>query len=126
MNNIFTSFFKSQNGEQRKQLMLQDLMRREVELTRDIFGPVPKGVKREFFCLDQNTWVWYEESADEKGRRQAVTTRYVVRPTEILKSQNGGPYQRLKIDEAKNFQKAAHAYRSKVHENLYDTRKKIA
>lgn len=100
-------------------MMLQDLMRREADLARDIFGPIPKGGRRDFFCLDKNTWVWYEEWIDESGRRKQLTTRYLVRPREILKSQNGGAYYRLSIEEAKNFAKATRAYRDKVATSLY-------
>jgi hypothetical protein len=94
-------------------------MRREADLSRDIFGPVPKNTKREFFCLDKNTWVWFEEWTDDNGKRQQVTTRYVVRPKEILKSQNGGAYQRLTIDEAQNFYNATKAYYKKIKTHLY-------
>ncbi len=121
--NIFTQFFKSTNSEDRKQAILQDLMRREVEVTRDIFGPVPKGVRRDFFCLDRHTWVWYEEWTDDDGQLKQMTTRYVIRPKEILKSQNDGAYRRLSLDEAKNFQKATHSYYQKIKTHLYADKK---
>lgn len=118
--NIFTQFFKgAANTVDRKQQILQDLMRREAALTRDIFGPVPKGGRREFFRLDRTTWIWFEEWTDANGQRQQVTTRYVVRPKEIVKSQNGGDYYRLTVDEAKNFYRAVEAYRKKVKSGLY-------
>lgn len=117
--NIFTQFFTKTSSEERNHAILQDLMRREVALTRDIFGPVPAGNRREFFCLDKHTWVWYEEWTDEQGVRRQITTRYVVRPREILKSQNGGAYHRLTIEEAKNFQSATQAYYHKVKTHLY-------
>ena len=117
--NIFTQFFKKTNSAERKQAILQDLMRRESELTKDIFGPVPAGRKREFFCLDEHTWIWYEEWTDESGQRRQVTTRYSVRQKEILKSQNGGPYHRLNIEEAGNFNKAVQTYHQRVKAHLY-------
>jgi hypothetical protein len=117
--NIFTQFFTKTNSEERNQAILQDLMRREVALTRDIFGPVPAGTRREFFCLDKHTWIWYEEWTDAQGIRQQMTTRYVVRPREILKSQNGGAYYRLSYEEAQNFQGATQAYYQKIKTHLY-------
>ena len=117
--NIFTQFFKGTNSEERKQAILQDLMRREVALTRDIFGSVPAGTQREFFCLDKHTWVWFEEWTDSQGVRQQVTTRYIVRPKEILKSQNGGAYHLLTIEEAKNFHEATKAYYARIKTHLY-------
>lgn len=121
--NIFTQFFKSGTNEGRKQAIIKDLIRRESELSRDIFGPVPKGTRREFFCLDKNTWVWFEEWTNKNGQRQQLTTRYIVRPNEILKSQNGGAYHRLSIEEAQNFHEAAKSYQRKVKTHLYTDKK---
>lgn len=117
--NIFTQFFKGGNAQDRKLAVQQDLMRREAALTRDIFGPVPKGTRREFFCLDKATWIWYEEWTDDNGQRQQITTRYLIRPKEIVKSQNGGAYNRLSIEEAKNFYKAAQTYYKRIKTQLY-------
>lgn len=121
--NIITQFFKKNSPEDRKKSVTQDLIRRESELTRDIFGPVPRGTRREFFCLDKNTWVWYEEWTDANGKLNQVTTRYVVRPKEIIKSQNGGAYHKLSYDEAHNFHKATHSYYEKVKNGLYVNKK---
>ncbi len=121
--NIFTHFFSSKSNKEtvRKQAILKDLMRREADLNKNLFGPVPKGTKRDFFNLDKHTWIWYEEWTDDSGQLQQMTTRYVVRPTEILKSQNGGAYFRLTTDEAKNFQKATDSYIKNAKKNLYAT-----
>ena len=118
---IFTHFFKqdTRSEEERHQAILQDLMRLEIDKTRDIFGPLDEGTKRDFFCLDRNTWIWYEEWTDEQGRRRQMTTRYMVRPSEVLKSQNGGPYQRLSLDEARNFKRAVEVYVQRVKTELY-------
>lgn len=121
---IFTQIFKhdTPSDEEHKQEILQDLIRLEIETTRDIFGPLAQGKKRDFFCLDKNTWIWYEEWIDEHGRRRQMTTRYMVRTNEVLKSQNGGQYQRLSLDEARNFRQAAEVYTQKVKAQLYEDR----
>ena len=75
-----------------------------------VFGQIPAGNRREFFCLDANTWVWHEEWTDQSGQRQAVTTRYDVRPSGILKSQGVHSYQRLTPIEERNFRTAAKLY----------------
>lgn len=118
--NIFTQFFKTKKdtAEQKREL-LHDLMKRESELARGIFGQVPKGGSREFFCLNSRTWIWYEEWINEQGVHKSVTTRYVIRPNEIVKSQNGGAYHRLTILEAKNFHNAMKAYQQRVEQGLY-------
>jgi hypothetical protein len=75
-----------------------------------IFGPMPQGVRREFFCLDPHTWVWHEEWTDERGQHRAVTTRYDVKKQGILKSQGVNSYQRLTEQEERNFRAAAKQY----------------
>ena len=75
-----------------------------------IFGAVPGGVRREFFCLDPHTWVWHEEWTDQRGQHHAVTTRYDVNRHGILKSQGVNSYQRLTEQEERNFRAAARQY----------------
>jgi hypothetical protein len=94
------------------------LLRREAKIGGRLFGPPPAGGRREFFCLDEHTWVWYEEWLDGSGQRHIKTTRYDVRPTGVLKSQNGY-YQRLEREEAERLLAAARLYRDKVRAELY-------
>lgn len=75
-----------------------------------VFGEIPKGIRREFFCLDPNTWVWHEEWTDQQGKHHAVTTRYDIRQNVILKSQGTNSYQPLSAQEEKNFLVAAKQY----------------
>lgn len=91
----------------------RELIRREAEIGGRLFGPVPKGHHRQFFCLDQHTWVWYEEWIKD-GKRQTVTTRYEVRPSGILKAQDGQGYRRLSGAEARNLYRATELYRQQV------------
>jgi hypothetical protein len=94
----------------------RELIRREAEKGSKLFGPIPKGHQRQFFCLDAHSWIWYEEWK-EAGHLQRVTTRYEVRPDGVLKTQNGSAYQRLSDQEAINFYKAAKLYikKNKAH-----------
>jgi hypothetical protein len=90
-------------------------MRREAEIGGDLFGPLPPGRKRQFFCLDEHTWVWHEEWLDQNRRRQSVTTRYDVRPNGVLKVQGSGQqYQRLSLAEARNLFRAVKLYEQRV------------
>lgn len=102
------------NNAKRRATIERDLIRKEAQIGASVFGPVPKGHIRQFFCLDAHTWVWHEEWSDS-GQKQVVTTRYNVRPNGILKSQNGQPYQPLTPKETHNLRQAAHLYRQKVH-----------
>ncbi|HET8991562.1 MAG TPA: hypothetical protein VFN31_00820, partial [Candidatus Saccharimonadales bacterium] len=90
-----------------------DLIRAEAEMGGKLFGDVPKNHARQFFCLDQHTWVWHESWHDQDGNH-SVTTRYEVRPNGIFKVQNGGSYQSLSESETRNFIRAASLYADKV------------
>lgn len=39
----------------------REAIQEEAKVGAKVFGPVPAGVRREFFCLDERTWVWHEE-----------------------------------------------------------------
>jgi hypothetical protein len=88
----------------------REAIREEAKIGGSLFGPVPEGSRREFFCLDEHTWVWHEEWTDANGLRQTRTTRYDVRPQGILKAQDGQPYQRLSSQEASHLLQAAARY----------------
>lgn len=98
--------------------LYRNLIRREAKIGGQVFGPVTAGERREFFCLDEHTWVWHEEWIDQNGQRQSKTTRYDVRPNGILKSQNG-QYSQITTDEAKRLHAAAKAYQERVRTELY-------
>ncbi len=118
--NIITQFFKNNLSRNKTAAQLDnDLIRIEAKVNEKLFGPQPNGGKREFFCLDEHTWIWYEEWVDDAGDRHKVTTRYVVRPTEIVKSQNGGAYHRLTLAEADNFKQAVDTYTETSQRQIY-------
>ncbi len=100
---------------QRQTSDYRDLIRREAKIGGQLFGPIPAGHSREFFCLDEHTWVWHEQWTDEQGKPQVVTTRYEVRPgAGVLKIQNNQTYQRLSPQEAVNLYKAVGLYEKRV------------
>jgi hypothetical protein len=108
----------AQKRDERRANLQRDLIRREAKLGGQLFGPVQPGGRREFFCLDEHTWVWHEEWIDHSGQRQIKTTRYDIRPDAILKSQNG-QYQELSWDEAQRLQQAALLYKERIQNELY-------
>ena len=121
---FFNSFFGSSSLNSRQQSNLQAeiyraMLRREAEMGGKLFGPIPEGHRREFFCLDSRTWVWHEEWRDEHGKHHAKTTRYDVRPTGILKAQDGLTYQQISQTEAENLQQAISLYKSQIIDTLY-------
>lgn len=83
-----------------------------------LFGQVPQGSRREFFCLDEHTWVWHEEWTDANNIRHSRTTRYDVRPHGIFKAQDGMAYQPLSAEETARLYDAASKYQQRVHEKF--------
>lgn len=107
------------NVEARKAKLYRDLLQHEAKIGGELFGKVPQGGRREFFCLDQYTWIWYEEWTDKKKQRQTRTTRYEVRPGGITKIQDGQSYQQLSDGEAVRLFEAMRSYERRVGNELY-------
>lgn len=112
----FMGGISAQSAQQRKINERRTLLRHFATMGGTVFGPIPPQVHREFFCLDPTTWVWHEEWEDEHGQYHAVTTRYDIRPTGILKSQGTNSYQRLSEEEERNFLTAAQLYAKGIRE----------
>lgn len=106
--------------EERRAELYRNLIRHEAKIGGTLFGPVPSGVRREFFCLDDRTWIWHEEWTDENGQTRTKTTRYDVRPNGILKTQDGAGQQFVNQQEAKHLRDAAILYRKRVKSELYN------
>ena len=109
----------AQRHQDREAELYRSLIRREAKIGGEIFGAVPEGTRREFFCLDEHTWVWHEEWIDASGKRQIRTTRYDIRPTGILKAQDGQHYQRATQAEAERLLEAMRTYEHRIRTELY-------
>ncbi len=96
----------------------REFLRREAQLGATLFGPVPDGIKRDFFCLDETTWVWHESWTDANGELQHITTRYDLYPTTIVKSQNGRRMT-ITVAELENFSRAVRAYYPLIAREVY-------
>ncbi|HSX30525.1 MAG TPA: hypothetical protein VLE99_01275 [Candidatus Saccharimonadales bacterium] len=93
----------------------RSILRDAARMGGTLFGPIPQGSRREFFCLDQHTWVWHEEWTDGSGMRHVRTTRYDIRPHGIFKAQDGLPYQPVSLEEAQHLRAATRQYRQNLH-----------
>lgn len=109
----------AQRHTEREAELYRALIRREAKIGGELFGPVPEGHRREFFCLDRHTWVWHEEWIDQNGQSQIRTTRYDVRPGGVLKAQDGQTYQQVTRREALRLREAVQLYKQRVHDELY-------
>lgn len=96
----------------------RDLIKRESQIGAELFGPIPPGHRREFFCLDPKTWIWHEEWADRNGRH-SITTRYEVRSNGIIKIQDGAPYQFIEGQELRYLAEATKRYHQIVAQRVY-------
>ena len=105
--------------EERDNKLYNDLVRHEARVGGKLFGPVPSGIKREFFCLDESTWLWHDEWKDKNGKKKTRTTRYEIRPDSIVKIHNG-KYQYLSKSEAARFFDAIAAYERVVMREIYN------
>lgn len=106
---------RTSRREQRQTDLYRSVMRRHAKMGGKLFGAIPSGHRREFFCLDASTWVWHEEWTDDRGRQHALTTRYDVRPDGVLKSQGSSSYQMVTGNELQNLYQAALLYLSLIH-----------
>lgn len=102
-----------------KSLTERQLIELESEIGKELFGPIPHGHQRDFFCLDDNTWVWHETWKDENGKQQVATTRYETQPNGILKVQNGKTYKFIEGEELTNLAVAVRLYYERVMREVY-------
>ncbi len=103
----------------RRPLTEHDLIRREAAIGAQLFGPIPAGHRREFFCLDENTWIWHEEWVDLDGKRHLITTRYEIRGQQVIKAQGSMPYQVVSGAEAEHLLAAVNLYHERVMREVY-------
>ncbi|HTK39527.1 MAG TPA: hypothetical protein VL362_01545 [Patescibacteria group bacterium] len=115
-----TDWLKMPKKRVLKQLTERELIRLEAEIGATLFGALPKGHRREFFCLDASTWIWHEEWVDESTRKlQTATTRYEVQPTGVLKVQEGARYSYVDGQELDNLTLAIRMYYERVTREIY-------
>lgn len=97
----------------------RELIQRESKIGGQLFGQIPAGHHRQFFNLDPNTWVWYEEWTDEKGKHHSKTTRYEVHENGVLKVQDDAPYYYIEGQELDNLLLATRMYYERVSRDVY-------
>lgn len=103
-----------------KGLTERELLQLESDIGSRLFGPIPAGNRREFFCLDPTTWIWYEEWQDvETGKQKSTTTRYEIHENGILKAQDGAQYSYLEGEEHRNLALAIQMYYEQVARQIY-------
>jgi len=82
----------------------------ESHIGAQIFGPIPFGHQRQFFCFNPYTWVWHEEWKDDQKNNHVQTTFYHIRSDKVVKSYGDQIYYSLDEKEYRNFIQAAKIY----------------
>lgn len=97
----------------------RELLSLESKIGASLFGPLAKGRRREFFCLDERTWIWYEEWYDDARVHHTATTRYEIQDHAILKVQEGSKYSYVEGQERANLLQAIDMYYERVMREIY-------
>ncbi len=104
------------SSDERRSEAYRVVLRECAKIGGTVFGPIPKGTRREFFCLDENTWIWHEEWTGTDKVHHVRTTRYDIRPHGVFKAQDGQPYQPLSKEELVTLYRAATEYNRMINE----------
>lgn len=102
----------------RRAITERELMRQEAKIGGKLFRE--DGVEHLFFCFDEHCWVWHREARDSQNRLIKLDTRFEVRPTGILKAQDGTDYHAVDPSEEQNLIKAGDLYYKQVMKEIYD------
>lgn len=96
----------------------RELLTFESQVGAEIFGPIPEGHQRQFFCLDEATWIWSDVCDDATGRHETII-RYEIHDTGILKVLGDHDYAFLGGDELRRFVTAVQMYYERVAHDIY-------
>lgn len=102
-----------------KGLSERELLTLESEVGAKLFGPISAGRRREFFYLENQTWIWHEEWLDANKKLATSTIRYEVNEHGVLKVQEGARYSYLEGEELRNFGVAIRMYYEQVTRQVY-------
>ena len=105
-----------------KPLSERELLTLESEIGSKLFGPIPENHRREFFCLDEKTWIWHEEWAVGNKQICERTIRYEISETQVIKVEPGPHYTHIKGKELNNFITAVETYHKLVLTKIYKKR----
>lgn len=114
-----TDWLKMPKKRALKTLTERELLSLESEIGAKLFGPIPEGRRREFFCFDERTWIWHEEWLDAQKKLATSTVRYEINENGVLKVQEGARYNYLEGEELKNFGIAIRMYYEQVARQVY-------
>lgn len=98
----------------------RDLIRKESKIGATLLGKIPTGHHREFFCLDEHTWVWYEEWFDSTEKMtKTMNVHYDFQPRGVLKIVDGIPTGYVVGAELKHLLETIRTYYKRVSQEVY-------
>ncbi len=98
----------------------RELIKQEAKIGATLFGSVPTGHHREFFCLDRRTWIWFEEWYDVVAKTNCQTqVRYEFQPRGVLKTVDGVNIGFVEGQELTNLLHAIQQYHDRVAVEVY-------
>ena len=111
---------QNQHGANRRAAHQRELIHRESQIGGTLFGSVPVGHHREFFCLDSSTWVWFEEWVDPQTQaHHQMNVHYELQPSGILKTVNGEHRGYVTGQELANLVGVMKSYRVRIAREVY-------
>ena len=116
---VNTDLWRMPKNRPLKPLTERELLKLESEVGARLFGAIPAGHRREFFCLDNRTWIWHEEWAGDDKKLQTSTVRYEINDNGVLKVQEGARYSYLEGEELQNFGLSVRMYYEQVTREVY-------
>jgi len=112
---------------QKMALKERELIRKEAQVGATVFGSVPAGHHREFFCLDRHTWVWFEEWYDPTTKKeQQMQVRYEFQPRGVLKTVDGVHCGYVTGEELTRLLTAMRTYHDRVASEVYGLNPQLA
>jgi hypothetical protein len=97
----------------------KQLIQKESEIGRTLFGKIPEGHQRDFYVYDERTVIWNEAWVDANNKKHFVRTRYELYPKKIVKAQDGRAPEFLSRDEAVRLVEALRVYKEQVTKKIY-------
>ncbi len=98
----------------------RELIKRESKVGATLFGPIPAGHQREFFCLGEHIWIWDEQWFDESvGAMAQMHVRYEFQRQGVLKTVDGVARGYITGPELTNLLKVIQTYDQRVAVEVY-------
>lgn len=111
---------KTSHSPHKQRVHHDNLLRREAQVGGGVFGPVPDGHSREFFCLDEHTWIWSESWTNAETKlSENLFVRYEFSSHGVLKIVNGVAKGYVTGKELKNLLRAMRHYSERVQSEVY-------